>query len=334
MIAIKHHFSVSKSWFVHLAESFSKATGTQVIVSNNKLIFPPTLASGRFEFYELSEGISVALIDCVFLKKMKIYREAVEGNENYRIIFNISKTPFVINKHSGRVVVSDNLAEAVFFSSHTTEGSISLDVNQRMQNVHVIFHRSWGVQHLLQNVIPLGITRLQQFANCMPMQFTTNLDIKSCELAKKMLSLNVPDFIMPRLLEGYVYQLVALFFNNVVIQEMGEKYVTSKDAMRIIQMKEHIEKNLENPLPTMEEAAAECLMSRSTFAIMFKTVFKQNYGSFFLELKMKIAKELLKKGNSVTAAGHKTGFSNIGHFAKVFKEHFGDTPGAFQRNSA
>jgi AraC-like DNA-binding protein len=335
MIEVDYYYSSSKKWFIDFAESLSKATGENVRIENNHLVFPPTLAEGRYEFYELTDGIAVLLTDCSFFKELKLHRRAVAGNDHYKVLFNISNVPVILSKQSGRIVnLSSSFAEAILFSSHSTEVSFFPGVNQRMRTVQLIFHRSWALNHLMKNIIPLSVSRMQRFANYSPMQFTTNLDLKSYDLVEEMLSDTVPSYTAANYLEGCAIQLMALFFNSVIDEELGEERIVSDDAMRIIQLKENIEVNIEEPIPTMDEAAKVCLMSRTRFAVMFKSLYDNNYATYFLELRMTKAAELLSEGNSVTDVGHKIGYSNIGHFAKVFKEHFGVTPKLYQKDVA
>lgn len=334
MIEVDYYYSSSMKWFIDFAESLSKATGENVTVQNNHLVFPSSLAEGRYEFHELTDGLSILITDCVFFKELRLHRRAVRGNDHYKILFNVSNVPLIINKQSGRVVnISNSLAEAVFFSSHTTEVSLYPGIGKQLRTVQLIFHRSWTISHLLKNIVPLSVNRMHQFANYEPMQFTTNLDLRSNDLVEDVLSSETPVYTLPHYLEGCAIELVALFFDNVIEEELGEERIISDDAMRIIQLKEQIENNIEDPTPTMDEAAKICLMSRTRFAVMFKTLYNSNYATYFLNMRMNKAAELLSNKLSVTDVGHRIGYSNIGHFAKVFKEHFGVTPKLFQKDN-
>ncbi len=333
MTEVDYYYSSSKKWFVDFANSLSKATGENVTMQDNYLVFPPCVAEGRYEFYELTDGLSILITDCVFHKELKFHRPVVQGNDHYKILFNVSDVPLIVNKQSGRVVdISSSFAEAIFFSSHSTEVSLYPGIGKRFKTIQLIFHRSWAISHLFKN-IPVSITRMRQFANYEPMQFTTNLDLRSNEIIEDVFSIKKNMYTLLHYLEGCALELVALFFDNIIEEELGEERMISDDAARIIQLKDRIEKNIEDATPLMDEAAKICLMSRTRFATMFKALYATNYATYFLNLRMNKAAELLSRRFSVTEVGHKIGYANIGHFAKVFKEHFGVTPKVYQKDN-
>lgn len=327
MIDVEYYYSSTDKWFVDFAASLSEATGERVLVDGKRLAFPPSLAEGRYEFYELGDGIGVLLTDCIFHKEIRFNRHPVSGNEHYKILFNISDAPLIINKQSGRTVnISNSLVESVLFSSHTTKISISPGTEQPMRTVQLIFDRGWGVNHLFKHSVPVTVKTLQQFANYSPMQFITNIDTQSLALVEDMLSDEVPEYTPRHYLTGCACQLVALFFNHVIQESINDERVMSEDAMHVIQLREKIEQNLEEAIPTMEAAARSCMMSRTKFAHMFKMLYGNSYSSFFYELKLQKAAELLSAGNKISFVAEKIGYHYVNHFIKQYKDFFGYSP--------
>lgn len=59
---------------------------------------------------------------------------------------------------------------------------------------------------------------------------------------------------------------------------------------------------------------------------------EKRFFSYYQKLRMKIATQLLKENKmSVSEVGYALGFSNLSHFIKVFEEHNGIKPKAFQK---
>jgi len=335
MIALDFYYSTSKDYLLKLEESLRKATGDKKMsFDGRRLQLPESLASGYIDFYEFKGGISLVLTDCIFHQKLSLRQKAIEGNETYRIIFQLGENgPDIIQQSGATSKVGRDLAEAILFSSHSSELNSIAEKGSTVKTVSIIFHRLWGLKYLRENAIPLRETRLRLFANNMPMQFTTHMDLRCKELAGKMLTASYPQPVLHYLLEGCTYQLAALFFNNLVEDEVGEKRIMSQHAMRVIALKEHLEQHLYEPLLTLQEAAAKCLMGKSRFLEIFRSLFGSNYGAFFADLKMKKARELLDSGMPQAEVRHETGFTNPSHFVKAFKNYYGVTPGASRKKS-
>ncbi len=331
MIEISFYNSTNKKWFADFAASFSTATGKDISVNGSKLVVPPSLANGRYEFYELNEGLALVVIDCIFYEEVSFRKMIVEGNDNYLLMFNAGDHPLPITLDNGSVIhLGETVADAVVFSSHRTGSLTTVPANQHIKVIQIIFHRDWCVKLFLDRQMLLRSGELRQIANCEPIQFVTHFDLRSRPLVNEIMSLPLSRLNVSDNLEGYVCRLLAFFFNNMVARATRKAGYESTELLRVTQLKEQIENNLDE-MPTVAEAAASCLMSESKFAALFKELFQLNYGEFFHCVKMQKAKALLETGHSVTSAGHSIGYHNIGHFVKIFKKHFNVTPGVYLR---
>lgn len=327
----EYYYTFSKSGFIEFARQLSNAAGQTVSIVDNKLKFPASFATGTIAFYELNEGIGVALADCVFHNNIKLKLQVIKGSDNYKIIFNVNNQPLqIIDKAGEKLLIGNNFGDAVFFNSGSVASEIWIEGGQPVKMVQLFVNRNWIVQNLLQNEVPLRSSRLKQFMSYEGIQFSTSMDLKSYEFANQMFTEKAPGRLLPSILEGYAFQLMALLINNMVEDEMSEEQEIPQDLLRIMQLKEQIEHNLEDELPSLDEAASICLMSRTRFIETFKTLYKKSYGNFFLDVKMKRAKVLLSQGCPVTEVSYKTGYGNVSHFVKVFKTYFGITPGNYQ----
>ncbi|MFL9482630.1 helix-turn-helix domain-containing protein [Chitinophagaceae bacterium LWZ2-11] len=335
MTEVEYYFTTSKKWFTDFAESLSVATGDSVKVNNNKYEFSPALAEGKFEFYELEDGLSLLLIDCIFYKELKLKRNQIKSNDYYILHYNLSVAKVITHKESGRVVdIGTDWEDAVLFSSTGKGLEIHPPLNGYFRIVLLIFNRSWGVNHFLKNKNTLGnALHIQEFLDEKPLQFTTNLDLRYLSIAEEMLTINLPSYITPIYLNGSALKLLALFARNTAEEIINEEKLRFDEVIRIMNIKERIEKDIESTLPQLETLAGECLMSKTKFGLLFKYIYGKSFTDMFLELKMQKAAELLLKGVSVSEAGRKIGYNNLGHFAKTFKDYFNTTPKIYQKSS-
>lgn len=94
-----------------------------------------------------------------------------------------------------------------------------------------------------------------------------------------------------------------------------------------------LEEQLARPLSN-DQVAAVAGMSSSYFIREFKAYTGKTPYSFFIDLKVEKAKELLlNKNMSITEAAQACGFSSPGHFSTVFKQKIGTTPSEYKKTT-
>jgi len=333
MLELEYYLTTNNKWFIDLAKTITSVTGEQAYVEGHNLIFPPSVADGRYSFYELTDGLAALVIDCTFHKPVLFTRNATPSNDYFKILFNLSTFPVMIRKQSGRVVdIGSDFAEAMLFSSNSSAVQLNPSVNRRYRAVELIFHRSWGTRHFESHPIPLQLTRLQEFVNYKPMQFTSNLDLRSRAIVEDVLAANFNEFFLYPYLEGCMIQLFAIFFKNIVEEEMAEQRVLSDKAIAIIQLKEYLEKNIEIRPPSMKDAAKACGLNSTAFSRLFHSIYQKSYLQYIQWLKIQHGAKMLVEGKPVADIAYILSFSNASQFTRIFKKHFHLTPAQYARD--
>jgi len=332
VIDVEYYHTTSKKWFVDFARSLSAACGEPVLIENNNLVLPPSVGEGRFEFYELTDGFSLQIIDCVFFKKLRLSRKSNSGNEIYKVVYNLSTAPVIVNKRSGAVKnLSNDLAEAILLSSESMELGVTFEANKPTRVLIIFFSRQWFMRHIGRYDYRIRVSRLQNFVASNPMQFTTSMDLRSRQLAEEIFHVNLPQLVLGQYLTGCSKQLCAFFFNQLIEEEVTEERIQSKEAVRIIRLKEEIEKNIDQPIPRIEDAAEMCFVSRTKFMTMFRAIFDDGYSSYFQELKNNKAKEMLSQGDAIEDVASSLGYKHISYFTKMFLKRNGLSPADYRQ---
>jgi AraC-like DNA-binding protein len=91
----------------------------------------------------------------------------------------------------------------------------------------------------------------------------------------------------------------------------------------------YLEKNLILPLDIAELCKHAC-MSRSKLYVAFKKQLGCSPGEFQQQLRLKMAADELKSGQTVTNACFNSGFSDLSHFSRRFTQFFNSTPSDFR----
>lgn len=88
--------------------------------------------------------------------------------------------------------------------------------------------------------------------------------------------------------------------------------------------------NIEKPIP-LEKLAKELPMGYSRFRKSFKEITGKSPNQYYLDIRLKKAKELLTTTNlSVDEIACQTGFGEIFYFSKFFKKKNGVSPKSFR----
>lgn len=331
MINVEYYLTTGQKSFIDFAEAISEATNEQVTVVDNKLQWPPHLAEGTLEFHELEEGLSLISADYKLHKEINFIRKGNINNDYYYLVFNISNCPLTINKQNGRIVsLGKDKSKAVLFSSSAMGLSHIAPIKNNFRGINLIIHRTWAIKHLLKKTMPFQTNRLKQFVQHLPMQFSCTLDLSSKNIIEEIFNCQLRPEIKKLCLLGNALRLFALFSKNIVEDTVENNHIFSDGAMRIMQIKESLENNIESIL-SVEEFARHCHMGKTRFVHLFKTIYGTTYLEMFKEIRLKKAAELLADGKSISTVGHSIGYNNLGYFAKSFKEQYGITPKLYQK---
>lgn len=86
---------------------------------------------------------------------------------------------------------------------------------------------------------------------------------------------------------------------------------------------------------SLEEYAKLCHRSLSSFKREFQAHFKESPGKWLLQKRLEHASSLLRNSQmSVTEIAFESGFEDVSHFSRVFKERFGTSPVVYRQEAA
>jgi two-component system response regulator YesN len=81
----------------------------------------------------------------------------------------------------------------------------------------------------------------------------------------------------------------------------------------------------------LEMLASKLFVTPQYLSKIFKDETGTTFKEYILELKMNLAKELIKEGKSINQISEKIGYNDVNYFIKSFKKHVGITPKEFMR---
>lgn len=128
-------------------------------------------------------------------------------------------------------------------------------------------------------------------------------------------------------------ELLYLLFRRLSIREdKKHRSINNADAEKLMMIRNEILSDLSSP-PVLMELASMAAMSETKLNQLFKQTFGDSIYNYFQTARMEEAAFLLKHANfSVSETGYELGFSNLSHFSRLFKKHFGITPKRYTVN--
>jgi AraC-like DNA-binding protein len=130
-----------------------------------------------------------------------------------------------------------------------------------------------------------------------------------------------------------VLELLYLLFRRLSIREnKSYRAINNTDAEKLMMIRNEILNDLSSA-PVLNELAQMAAMSETKLNQLFKQTFGDSIYNYFQKVRMEEAVFLLKQANrSVSEAGYELGFSNLSHFSRLFKKHYGMTPKKYSTN--
>lgn len=137
-------------------------------------------------------------------------------------------------------------------------------------------------------------------------------------------------------IEGKILELIAVFCEEVICQSPSNRFgisITQKDYEALLQAREFINKNFAHPL-TLDFIAKKAAVSERKLTEGFRQCFGCTVNDYITEKRMETAKELLLTGKYTAAnVTWMVGYSNTSYFIRMFREHYGITPGQMLKNN-
>jgi AraC-like DNA-binding protein len=137
-------------------------------------------------------------------------------------------------------------------------------------------------------------------------------------------------------LQRLFYQVRAQQLVYLLMEQLNKRTGTpakgpnAEEIAKVFKARQLLMEDLAAP-PTLSALARAVLMSESHLKAAFREVFGVSVYQYFQTARMERARELLaENGRTVKEVGYELGFTNIGHFSRLFERAFHVKPKRFQ----
>jgi AraC-like DNA-binding protein len=292
---------------------------------NGYLRVPENKGKGYLRGFVLGNSISMMIRDCEFNDDLLIRRN-FSHNPHERILMtfnnvlplrdhsteqtNIRNLPFV-------QIGKGKLNLEMFYPSYTNFRSVLVTITtSNLQELLDIKSENSILQTILQSD--------------QPVLFEEFVSSKIQKVVMEIVDNDIPETFHPFYYRLKAEELICLLFADLSKRKNSSVHALNEmDAERIYKIKDRILEHLSDP-PVLEELAREASMSKSKLKRLFKQIFGESIFNYYQSFRMREAARLLKEHKlSVSEVGYQMGFSNLGHFTRVFEQHIGMKPKKF-----
>lgn len=333
MIQVDYLLTISSHFLKVIANGFSRGFGEDVIIKDNGLVFPPGLAEGRFECHNINSELSITLIDCKFLEEVNFKRLPIMINYFHTLSFNLSVVPFSVESNGEiRNNSIDSWNNKILYSTSENGLGWTAPKNSHIKMVVFYFTRSWLQKNYKIDTLPSNFPYAEELMKDLPLQVAMDIDLKLVLILQEILNTPAPKYMTKMYYEGCSKKIISLIASRLTRANEIPTQLSFQDVIKITDIEKRIERISDQPLPSVEELAQECFMSKPKFEKLFKDIYNKSFTEFLHSAKMKKAEQLLVQKWDIDKIAMEIGYVNQNHFIKVFKSYYKTTPKAYQTN--
>ena len=128
-------------------------------------------------------------------------------------------------------------------------------------------------------------------------------------------------------------QMLSVAKNTLTLNtEAGTVSITAADMQRIHQVQAYIIENFRDKV-TLDKAAAIAHMTTNAFCKYYKKITRKTFMDAVIECRLDFAtRQLIYTDLPVSAIGYESGFNDIAHFSRMFKQKLKATPVQYRKN--
>jgi AraC-like DNA-binding protein len=224
------------------------------------------------------------------------------------------KIPFSQNSSSAVQVTTNDFSSTIRFPAHTQTHYMVIGITASKLRT---FLRTENANATIRTITSKKTSFL----------FFESMDAEMKLLLKNIANTTMKDALGYFYLQIEVLKLLYLLFRRLSIRE-GKNYrtINNADAEKLTLVRNEILNDLSSP-PILKELAQMAAMSETKLNQLFKQTFGRSIYNYFQRARMEEAAFLLKQADrSVSETGYELGFSNLSHFSRLFKKHYGMMP--------
>jgi AraC-like DNA-binding protein len=311
-----------------LTESLATALG--VSVKNNRINYPPHIATGYLQIIEMQGGLQAMAFDYTFASYFRLKRKKI-GAEYYTLWFTEIdvKENVDIEIDNDRYRVSNSSFSTALLTSSLFDANYELAPGTRLRGVNILLDNQWLAYHL---GVDSKSGLLHKYLSLKASRITVEpLDIEYKKLIQDVLNLvNGRGQFRQIAIQNRIMLLIERFFMRMAVKmesNMLDIKLSREDINRVMQIESLITRDVFSPAPFIPELAKMVNISETKLKNNFKTVFGVPIYQYFQKARMRAARDVLETNKySIKQVALELGYANLSNFSTAFRKEFGMLP--------
>ena len=300
--------------------AFAREVGSTV--ENGRVEVPEKFGVGYIQGFTFDDRLRMMIRNYELHQDFAISRKNQPSNMlifNFQHIINTGKIPAGTKVQPSVQITTQGLNAELFVPKNTVQNSIAMVIDAGYLRKLIGTH----IDHPLVNTI---------LENEQPLLFEEIVVAPLLKVVDEIVTANVPVLLRDFYYKLKTQELICQLLIALVSRHDKKVYgLNIADIKMLYQVKERLLENLEQA-PSIAELSSFSGMSESKLKRLFNQVFGKSIFQYFQNFRMQEASRLLKEERlSVSEVGYQLGFSNLGHFAKVFEEVIGVKPKQYSK---
>lgn|GEM_PF-3933313 len=329
-----------ESWLEEVASEINADIFRSDGTDDSTMVLPKDLGIGKTRLIKLADGFVVLTSEFRFIKPISFVREKTVNNDFYVFYLDISEKQTVHEMDiscTGEsrtlpygTVLQNKTEKAIQVFSSSIAGRVIPAVGINHSCVYLVISKNWLLAHLDEEKLPRDHPVVKDILGDIP--FFLHEDIRSEELVHvtSILKGNRPGYLEKMAIKSHALALVYLILERMLgRQKFTSRGMNISDIEGILRAKDILQSR-HDVCPSIGELSRIAVMSPTKFKKLFKKIFGMGCYQYFQKERFKYAVSLLDSGRyCVSEVAAKIGYSNMGQFAKVFRQHYGVTPSQY-----
>ncbi|EHQ29642.1 helix-turn-helix domain-containing protein [Mucilaginibacter paludis] len=296
-------------------------------VNNDLLVIPDHVGNGFIRKLAFGPEFKVTMHHYVLKDDLIIKRSTSGlGNELITIFFYSNEQMLGIAfDNNPNIQFSERDDSAIQVTSNNLSSTIRFPAGHTIRYVVIAIMPSYLKTILALNKLNSTLETITNPGNTF--LYFENMTAEAKLLLKNLSAVDMSDGLSQFYMQIKVQELLYLLFQKLSKREsLPHQNINSADAARLLHIRNEIINDLSTP-PVLPEMAQIAAMSETKLKQLFKQAFGDTIYNYFQRARMEEAAFLLKQGKrSVAEVGYELGFTNLSHFSRLFKKHYGFTP--------
>lgn len=304
---------------IGILAAFAEQIGSKVV--NGRVDVPEEFGTGFMQGYSFDERLRMMIVRYELHRDFAVSRKNQPANMllfNFQHIITSSQTQTGTKLQPSVQITTQGLNAELFVPKNTIQNSITLSIDAGYLR-ELIGAR---IDHPLINSI---------LDNKQPLLFEEFISVPLLKVVEDIVNSKVPALLQDFYYKLKSQELICQLLISLVRRDEKKVYsFNTADIKMLYKVKDRLLQNIEKA-PTIAELSNFSGMSETKLKRLFHQVFGKSIFQYFQNSRMQEAARLLKKGLSVSEVGYQLGFSNLGHFTKVFEQVIGVKPKRYSK---